>query len=212
MLNRPSPRLEILRAQLAREKFERDTARELYAYSAANPRSAHHYHPDYNTDLADMWPEKPASNTPQPAAPGVKEFDKYDESRYTALSARLADAGGAASAAALAGVKADTGMRHLVCVHGGSPAGYVYTCESADAAIRMLTMHGSDWRLCDADGWIQHTPAADSTCPVPNGVRYQYRLANGGVGEYRGKPPFWSTFPAPRARIVAWRPVAGGAA
>jgi hypothetical protein len=55
-LNKPSPRLALLREQLAMEKFSQQNAREMYAHSAANPRTTHHYHPDYNADLADMWP------------------------------------------------------------------------------------------------------------------------------------------------------------
>jgi hypothetical protein len=271
-LNKPSPRLQILREQLAREKFSTQNARELYAHSAANPRTTHHYHPDYNADLADMWPEKPASKTPQPAvpatqpsqpsasawrigtdipvrervglwhyqddgrhasnakvagnllfaaddryrpaAPGTKEGDPYDESRYTDdLSARLADAGSAAS------VDGDGNLRHLVCVYDKKAhTGRIYEYPTAKAAKHAydaaLKTQDMDWRLCDKDGWIPHTPTAVSTCPVPPGVAANVRWRNGSVHKEHtffrwddqdgdGKAP---------SDIVAWRPVSGGAA
>jgi hypothetical protein len=272
MLNKPNPRLEILRAQTAREKFAQQNARELYAHSAANPRTTHHYHPDYDADLAEwlkslgkkaaplgelqkaVTPVKPSASAwrrgtdipvservglwhvqqpaprfgsdaknackwhfdetsrYRPAAPGTNEYDKYDESRYATadLSARLADAVGAASGAAMAGLK----LKHSVCIkaHGMHVVGNVVMGGSGEP----FRLPGA-WLACDKDGWIPHTPTADSTCPVPSGLKYEYRLRRGDCHVGGVNPACW-LLGVTGARepnsvdVVAWRPVAGGAA
>jgi len=279
MLNKPSPRLQILREQLALEKFELQNARELYAHSAANPRTTHHtdHEYGYNEDLAEwlkslvkkseplgdlqkaippaqpsasawrrgtdipvservgLWHNRCADGAVFPArragsltfenlmyrhaAPGTKEGDKYDESRYATadLSARLADASSAASGAALVGAKLDSGLRYLVCVSDkNSSAGMIYAYATSEAAMHgyqsVLQMPDVDWRLCDKDGFIPHTPTADSKCPVPSGiVGIDVRLAN-GIVKLGDTPDGWRWSKSNDFDIAGWRPAAGAAA
>lgn len=60
------------------------------------------------------------------------------------------------------------------------------------------------WLPCDESGWVTHVPTADAVCPVPDGMKYQARLANGEIGVHCG----WTDKPHPERRIIAWRPIA----
>ncbi len=201
MLNKPSPRLQILREQLAREKFSQQNARELYAHSASHQRTTHHtdHEYSYNEDLADwlksLTRTHSASKTHQPEAPA---------SQPSELCARLADAGGAASGAALVGAK----LTHKVCIreHIGTYRGRWRLGEVVAAESRMGTE--SAWIPCDKDGWIPHTPTADSTCPVPAGVAFDIKRFDTTEVRRGTIIMHWQKGSA----IVAWRPVAGGAA
>lgn len=39
--------------------------------------------------------------------------------------------------------------------------------------------HPGNWLPCDKDGWVSHTPTADSVCPVPEGVEAEIQFENG---------------------------------
>lgn len=98
-LNKPSPRLEILRAQLAREAVKLKCEQIMYASSAQNPRVSRALPPVAEDlplppsywDALDEWLKmprtQPASKTQQPAAPAAQSAkpayagDRYDYMR-----------------------------------------------------------------------------------------------------------------------------------
>lgn len=64
------------------------------------------------------------------------------------------------------------------------------------------------WRPCDKDGWVTHDPKPDSTCPVPDGVKFEAKCRCGIIDPI----PSWDLgTPGNRTPnmydIVAWRPV-----
>ena len=64
---------------------------------------------------------------------------------------------------------------HSVCIkaHNGSDIGKVF--EGAPS----LRLAPEFWRPCDSQGWITHTPTADSVCPVPSDVAFEARYGDG---------------------------------
>lgn len=150
----------------------------------------------------------------RPAAPGTKEGDPYDESKYATadLTVRLASTSSAADGAALVGAK----LTHSVCIkaHGFADwhVGEIWPCH-AD-----LFSHPDNWRACDAAGWIPHHPTADSVCPVPDGVRFEARYGDGTPvasteSTRRECVLLWKRTDGsdPTNDIVAWRPIAKAA-
>lgn len=142
------------------------------------------------------------------AAPGTKEGDRYDESKYATadMTARLASTS-SADGAALVGAK----LTHSVCIkaHHGVQVGRVVDGSRPLAYPKL-------WLPCDAAGWIPHTPTADSVCPVPDGVRFEARYGDGTPVDDTESTKhgdciiLWraTTGSVPCNDIVAWRPIA----
>lgn len=64
MLNKPNPRLAILRSQLAASAKAIEEQRFQYQKSARNPTFKHHHHHDYDDDLAVFFAECAARASP----------------------------------------------------------------------------------------------------------------------------------------------------
>lgn len=279
-LNKPSPRLAIMRAQLAREAVTLKCDRIMYANSAQNPRVSRApppvaedlpLPPSYDEDLAEwlkMLRAQPASKTQQPAAPapkpiasawrrgadipeserlglwhdaraadlegvvgkvgcakhaegllfnvmmyrpaapGTKEGDPYDESRYAAAaqSAKPADAGSAENGDAMVVAK----LTHSVCIKEHVASGHLWRVGNVLNDSPNVRLFPENWRACDKDGWIPHIPMADSVCPVPESVAMIDICFKHGLMLYKSKCDKAWTDTKGNCNIAAWRPVEGG--
>lgn len=200
MLNKPSLRLAILRAQLAVEARAIEDQRDEYLLSARNPVTR--LHDDYEADRLQFFADCEARTSASQRPLDVRDHG--------------------AQGAALIGVKQPApGLRHMVCVSSptGAPVGRVYDKHSHKSALAMIASNarlGLDYRLCDAEGFIPHTPTTDSVCPVPEGVEFEAKTRDGDTSprndfdddgsEWRmGRPGHPSPHPFD---IVAWRPIA----
>lgn len=253
-LNKPSPRLAILSAQLAAkaeaEQLQRDTmrlwARAPIRCKAPAPDAATlPLPPDYWSEL-ELWlktlaPAKPAAQQPEPTIKvGDTVMTKYD-GLATVISLGSGELLGEVATVRILsnGYEGCTSVAGLKRISQPESAARLASTSSADGAAPLgakLThavccgnkmesyskigdvipwahcyAPGVDWRMCHKDGWIPHTPTADSKCPVPDGVeielmtqqsptyRHVARVAPGMMREvkWRGK-----------STIVAWRPIA----
>lgn len=187
-LNKPSPRLAILRAQLAAKAADEAFARALYSYSAQNPRTLRalppladslplppSYWDDLEHWLKTLAPAKPAAPTQQPAQ------------------------------------KAST---HSVCIKAHKSIG---VNRDIGTVVPMLPHHRSRpeyWLPCDESGWVTHVPTADAVCPVPDGVRFETRRRDGSIAGDGWNPRNAWELGHSHSRepvcgdIIAWRPIA----
>lgn len=359
-MNKPSPRLAILRAQLADKAADESFARALYSYSAQNPRTLRalppladslplppSYWDDLEHWLKTLAPAKPAAPQPckapaasgwrlgsdvpehervglwhvqiycgggsparqahtlrfdstssyRPAAPGTKEGDPYDESKYTtaepaadvwhpeapsvpgvyiachanqterphhyahwsasgwtityctsekaatsrimsdeddflwlrlieadAPAARLASTSSAVDGAALIGFDRSAApgvakLTHSVCIKAHNYASFVDYPVGAVIPVchESIPIYRQCWLPCDKDGFIPHTPTADSVCPVPAGVHFETLLFGGAAwlrpdrtvdGGYGGTGDCNCIKWDAGTSVIAWRPIA----
>lgn len=134
----------------------------------------------------------------------VEWFRLIEADAPTDLAARLASTSGAADGAALIGFDRSAApgvakLTHSVCIkaHGGWKVGQV---RVTDAAFPECFVP------CDKDGWIPHTPTADSTCPVPDGMEFEVKRNDGFPVQDGTTILHW----AKGSAICAWRPIADG--
>ena len=205
-MNRPSPRLAILRAQLAAEQFGALCQRAEYIISAEQPRCRPAPPPDADSLPLppDYWSEleRWTKTLTPPAASMTPVLDKLCGPADPSNAAQ-----GAAPAAAV--------TRYCVCVeehefeHVLWLVGDVRKECAADECRRPAA-----WRDCDKDGWIPHVPQADSVCPVPEGAWFEARYGDGSPvacteSTRRDCAILWKRTNGsdPSSDIVAWRPV-----
>lgn len=129
-------------------------------------------------------------------------------------AARLAPTSSAADGAALVGAK----LKHSVCIKAHNYASFVDYPVGAVIPVRheSIPRYRECWLPCVEDGWIPHTPTADSVCPVPDGVRFEARYGDGTPVDDTESTKhgdciiLWraTTGSAPCNDIVAWRPIA----
>lgn len=186
-LNKPSPRLEILRTQLALRSLSLQCDRMMYASSAQNPRM---------------------SRAPMPVAADLPLPPSYDEDLAEWLRERAAPESGGSSAPPEQPSVAAPRIPYSVCVkeHYGIKVGEVF------AFIPHCRME-DHWLPCDRDGWIAHIPTPKSVCPVPDAVGDSYEVmfrsgtTSGSGGGWDWRTPVDGPL---SSDIVAWRPVRGG--
>lgn len=198
-MNRPSPRLAILRAELAAKDDAIRLQRASYKITAAGGISCPVPAPDADSlplppsywDDLEYWlktlaPAKPA--TPQPAAQG----------------------------AALVGAKqAGAELRRSVCITPHAVGGALHHVGKVVKGIPLDRSRPANWRTCDESGWIPHDPKPDSVCPVPDGVWFEARYGDGSPvydteSTRRDHALLWKSTAGsePSNDIIAWRPVA----
>jgi len=184
-LNKPSPRLEILRTQLALRSLSLQCDRMMYASSAQNPRM---------------------SRAPMPVAADLPLPPSYDEDLAEWLRERAAPESGGSSAPPEQPSVAAPRIPYSVCVkeYYGIKVGEVF------AFIPHCRME-DHWLPCDRDGWIAHIPTPTSECPVPDGLRAWVRWRDGTEHSDYGLFRWHEQVPGGHCSdIVAWRPVRGG--
>lgn len=275
-LNKPNPRLDILRFDAYVKAMGEELARIEYAESAQNPRVSRAAPPDADSlplppsywDDLEHWlktlaPAKPAATgdayvsakQPEPSAdvwhseaPSVagvyiaaaydlsvtqrrywngcgwsQNWEVTDEASYAAR--RRGNASCTSDIQWLRLIEADAPaqekpakLTHSVCIkahHGFS--GVHWSVGSVATFLPAHAMVPECWRACDADGWIPHTPTANSVCPVPAGVHFETLLFGGFTvlrptrtvdGGYGGTGDCncikWDT----GTSVIAWRPIA----
>lgn len=139
-------------------------------------------------------------------------------------AARIACTSSAANGADLIGANpavpaqqpAQKASTHSVCIKAHSGVcdfkwrvGDIATFQPQYAAVPEC------WRASDACGWIPHTPTADSTCQVPDGLAFDYKL-RGGASKLYDDPRdeiYWRLLGSGGTHhqdIIAWRPIADG--
>lgn len=65
------------------------------------------------------------------------------------------------------------------------------------------------WLPCDASGWVTHVPTADSLCPVPDGVDFEFKVRDGELSYPGSKNGINAVnWDSGRSFICAWRPIA----
>lgn len=108
---------------------------------------------------------------------------------------------------------------YMVCVEDYTTLGGPWKVGEVIEGSAQRCRYPARWRDCDKDGWVLHTPRADSVCPVPVGVDFHARRRSGGVVtdsvRARGAPDLWRSFENMQdygPDYVAWRPVRSKAA
>lgn len=227
-MNLPSPRLAILRAQLAAEAESTRRRRANYKLSNEVGCSCHvpapnaadlPLPPSYDEDLLEWLLELQARK--DALVPQKKALvHKWLHGEFTVNNAAQGDAYVSAKrpepAADVWHSEAPAkGLRHMVCVRSsiGAPVGRVYDKQTHQLALEMIASNarvGSDYRLCDSEGWIPHVPTADSGCPVPQGVEFSVKLYDGQTspGGHGGCTMIkWNS----GTSVVAWHPTGSAA-
>lgn len=264
-MNKPSPRLAILRAQLAAE------ARELQAYRDAmagptwvgaapapdadslplpptydqdldawlisidHAQSRRHYEMQPDGAVHDVEPTADAWHSELPTVAGVYIAAAYDlcvtqrrhwNGRGWSQNWEVTDdAPLAARRRGTASVHSDVKWLRLIeadkPAETAAPAAATHSvCIKAHHNLAGAMNHVGDvieygpssrhvpecWLPCDKDGWVSHTPTADSVCPVPAGVNFKVRFRNGHVANERCD--YWGSMggQSAQAEIVAWCP------
>lgn len=105
-------------------------------------------------------------------------------------------------------------MKHSVCIKAHGFAEWVVGEVMPGGTAKWA--HPENWRACTPEGWVPHTPTADSMCPVPDGVAYEALRRSGTITLFGGVPDNawqigfkYDRSPVP-GDVVAWRPISDG--
>lgn len=141
-----------------------------------------------------------------------------------APAARLASTSSAVDGAALIGFDRSAApgvakLTHSVCIKAHNYASFVDYPVGAVIPVchESIPIYRQCWLPCDKDGFIPHTPTADSVCPVPAGVHFETLLFGGAAwlrpdrtvdGGYGGTGDCNCIKWDAGTSVIAWRPIA----